>query len=60
VKLRRDDNFIAILTLITVMDDGFVFNSLTELHKREVFPHTEIEYLHPVVAMAKAWTVKKI
>jgi len=60
VKLRRDDNFIAVMTLITVMDDGFVFSSLTELHSREVFQRNEIEYLHPVVAVAKAWTVKKI
>lgn len=60
VKLRRDDNFIAVMTLITEMDDGYVFSSLTELHSREVFKHSEIEYLHPVVAVAKAWTVKKI
>lgn len=60
VKLRRDDNFIAVMTLITSMDDGFVFSSLTELHNREVFTQNEIEYLHPVVAVAKAWTVKKI
>lgn len=60
VKLRRDDNFIAVMTLITVMDDGFVFNSLTEIHKRDVFQQNEIEYLHPIVAVAKAWTVKKI
>ena len=60
VKLRRDDNFIAVMTLITEMDDGFVLGSLTELHSREVFQHDQIEYLHPVVAVAKAWTVKKI
>ena len=60
VKLRRDDNFIAVMTLLTVMDEGFVFSSQTELHSREVFQRAEIEYLHPVVAVAKAWTVKKI
>ncbi|MFU9136688.1 helix-turn-helix domain-containing protein [Erwinia tasmaniensis] len=60
VKLRRDDNFIAIMTLITDMGDSFVFNSLKELNNREVFRYDEIEYLHPIVAMAKAWTVKKI
>ena len=60
VKLRRDDNFMALISLVTGMDDAFVFSSLNELHSREVLAKDEIEYIHPVVALAKAWTVKKI
>jgi len=60
VKLPRDDNFIAVLTLITEMIDGYVFNSITELNNRIVMEKKDVTYLHTVVGVVKAWAAKII
>lgn len=60
VKLRKDDNFIIIMTLVTRRADEIVFNSITELHGRTIVNQDDILFIHPVVSVAKAWNTKSM
>ncbi|ORJ23924.1 helix-turn-helix transcriptional regulator (plasmid) [Rouxiella badensis] len=60
VKLRSDDNFIQVLSMVNTREEGIVFNSAAEPLERMTFHEDEILFMHPLVAVVSAWNIQKV